>query len=209
MVRLVKISAFALLLSVIGIVHASAETITDPIVRTKAGGGSIPIFAPLPFEFSFGVFPSDPDGPLGNCFVDPDIDPAGILVSCAFQNLTGQTLTELDFDFDYTGVPDGPPPVETFFTEDPNEFWNFRSINQFSALFQGGGIPSGFCDEIDGCFGGEFIVELVGFPEGTIVDMTAPAAVPEPMTLTLLATGLALGAGARRRTKKEERRTKV
>jgi hypothetical protein len=205
MVRVVKVFAFALLLSAFGAMHASADTITDPIVRTKAGGGSIPIFG-FPFFYSFGVFASNPD--VSNCTIGSET--AGTVVSCDFQNLTGQTLGFLDFDFDYSGVPSGPPPIEEFFTEDPDEFWNIRFIDQFGAQFIGGGIPSGFCDEIDGCFGGEFIVELVGFPEGTIIDMTAAAnEVPEPMTLTLLATGLAIGAAARGRTKKEGRRTKA
>jgi hypothetical protein len=200
MFRVLKIGALALLLSVAAAIQASAETITDPIVRTKAGGGSIGI---PPLAFSFGAFPSDPDGVGSNCFVGTDVDTSLTLVSCAFQNLTGQPIGFLDFDFDYSGVFGGPPPVETFFTEDPNEFWNSRTIDQFGAQFIGGGIAPAICDGEFGCFGGEFIVELVGFPEGTTIDMTAAAnAVPEPMTLTLLATGLALGAGARRRRRK-------
>ena len=207
MFRLVKISALALLLSVIGIVHASAETITDPIVRTKAGGGSIGI---PPLNFSFGTFASDPDGAGDNCFVGTDFETSLTLVSCAFQNLTGETITSLNFDFDYGAVSGGPPPIEEFSAVDEGGFFDFQNINQFSAVFGGGGgIPPAFCEgELCVPFGGEFIVELVGFPTGTVIDMVVnETEVPEPMTLTLLATGLALGAGARRRTQK--RRTKV
>jgi len=206
MFRLVKISALALLLSVLGIVHASAETITDPIVRTKAGGGSIGI---PPLNFSFGAFASDPDGDSDSCNVGTDEETSLTLVSCAFQNLTGQTITSLNFDFDYGSGE--PPPIEEFSAVDEGGFFDFQNINQFSAVFGGGGgIPPAVCEgELCIPFGGEFIVELVGFPTGTVIDMVVnETEVPEPMTLTLLATGLALGASARRRTKKEGRRTK-
>ncbi len=199
MFRVVKISALALLLSVIAASQTSAATILDPIVRTKAGGTSIGIPPPLPFVFPFGSFPTDPDGSDSNCGFIEDGDPFGDLVFCTFQNLTGQTIQFLDFDF---GLP-GSPGSLVFFGRGSGRFLRLETANSAGAQFIGGGIPSGFCDEIEGCFGGEFIVELVGFPEGTIIDMTAAAsAVPEPMTLTLVATGLALGAGARRRNKK-------
>ena len=50
MFRVVKISALALLLSVIAAMHVSADTILDPIVRTKSGGTSFPIGLPLRFH---------------------------------------------------------------------------------------------------------------------------------------------------------------
>jgi hypothetical protein len=198
MFRLLKVGALALLLSVAAAIHVSAATIVDPIVRTKAGGGSIPVFG-VPFSFPFGSFPSDPDGPSGNCFVDPEIDPMGILVSCAFQNLTNQPIGVLNFTFDYTNTSEGPPPLETFNMVDEGGFFSSITFTQFGAQFIGSGIPSGECPFEGECVGGEFIVELVGFPEGTSVDMAASGVVPEPMTLTLLATGLALGVGMRRR----------
>jgi hypothetical protein len=197
MFRVLKIGALALLLSVVPAFYASAETIIDPIVRTKAGGTSIGIPPPLPFDFPFGSFPTDPDGSDSNCDFIEDGDPFGDLVFCAFQNLSGQTIGLLDFDFLYP-LDVTPPNIEDFQIFDETGLFTTITINQFGAQFVGGGIPSGFCNEIEGCIGGEFIVELVGFPNGTVIDMTA-AAVPEPMTLTLLATGLALGVGARRR----------
>jgi hypothetical protein len=198
MLRLLKVSGLAFALFVGAAVQASAATIIDPIVRTKLGGGSIPIPPPLPFFFSFGAFPTDPDGELGsNCFVDPDIDPAGILVSCAFQNQTGETIQFLDFDF----LLPGPPGSLVFTAEDPNGLFDFETANAGGAQFLGGGIsPCNFDGEF--CFGGEFIIELVGFPQGTIIDMTAAAtAVPEPATLTLVGTGIAMAVARRRRRK--------
>jgi hypothetical protein len=200
MLRLLKISVLAFVLSFGAAVQASAATIIDPIVRTKLGGGSIPIPAPLPFFFSFGVFPTDPDGELGtNCFVDPDIDPMGILVSCAFQNQTGETIQFLDFDF----LLPGPPGSLVFTAEDPDNLFDFEfaSPTGEGAQFLGGGIaPCNFDGDL--CFGGEFIIELVGFPQGTVIDMTAAAtAVPEPATLTLVATGIAMAVARRRRRK--------
>ena len=195
MFRVLKISALALLVSAVAAVQVSAETIIDPIVRTKSGGGSVAI---PPVMFSFGTWPSDPDGDGSNCFVDPEIDPAGILVSCAFQNQTGETIQFLDFNF----LLPGEPGSLVFTAEDPDNLFANETANAAGAQFFGGGIAPAICDIEFGCSGGEFIIEMVGFPTGTIVDMTAAAsAVPEPMTLTLLATGLALGAGARRRRK--------
>jgi hypothetical protein len=199
MLRLLKISAITFVLSFGAAVQASATTLIDPIVRTKLGGGSIPIPAPLPFVFSFGEFPSDPDGMGSNCFVDPEIDPMGILVSCAFQNQTGQTIQFLDFDF----LLPGPPDSLLFTAEDPDNLFDFEfaSPTGEGAFFQGGGIaPCNFDGEF--CFGGEFIIELVGFPQGTLIDMTAAAtAVPEPATLTLVATGIGIAVARRRRRK--------
>jgi hypothetical protein len=194
MLRLLKVSVLAFMLSVGAAVQASASTIIDPIVRTKLGGGSITIPPPLPFDFSFGSFPTDPDGLGSNCFVDPDIDPAGILVSCAFQNQSGQTIQFLDFDF----LLPGPPGSLVFTAEDPNDLFASETANSAGAQFLGGGIAPAICDVE--CFGGEFIIELVGFPEGTIIDMTAAAnAVPEPATLTLVVTGIGIAFARRRR----------
>jgi len=208
MVRLVKISALALLLSGIAALHASAATITDPIVRTRTGAtGSIPITG-LPFFFDWGEFPGLPPG-----FDPPDcttgFEGSLNVVTCEFVNQTGQTINFLDFDFDYSSVPGGPPPPSAFFIEDgtgpfDQVGWTTKSIDQFSAQFIGNGIDPEVCD-IEFCFGGHFFVDLVGFPEGTHITMNAEAQpVPEPMTLTLLGTGLALGV-ARRKAKKHAR----
>jgi hypothetical protein len=197
MFRLLKIGALVLLLSVVAAIPASAATIIDPIVRTRQGGTSIPVVQPLPFRFDFGLFPDLPDA--DNCFLGSD--PAGVMVSCAFQNQTGESLTFLDFDF---GLP-GPPGALFFSAEDLGGFFQFTTANSAGALLLAGsfaGIPPAFCDPEFGCSGGEFIVDLIGFPEETRITMVAnDTPIPEPMTLTLLATGLGLGVVARRRRK--------
>jgi hypothetical protein len=178
--------------------------VPDPIVRVREGGVSIPIFS-LPFVFDYGVFPEDPDGPGTDCQVNPYTDPAGTVVSCAFQNLTGEPIGFLDVS--YT-LPPNPGPL-VFSAEDLPGFFAFEAADSSAAIFQGGGIPSGSC-ELDGepelavsqvpnCFGGEFLVDVIGFPNGTEIAMTAAAtAVPEPTTIALLVSGLA-GAALRRR----------
>jgi hypothetical protein len=203
MLRLLKIGALTLLVSVVGAVQASATTIMDPIVRTRSGtGGSIPITG-LPFFFDWGAFPGLPPGfDPPDCFTDTiDGMPA---VTCEFVNQTGQAIQFLDFNFDYTNVPGGPPPIEEFQIIDEDGLFTTLTIDQFGAQFIGGGIlPEECVGEIEViCFGGHFFVDLIGFPDQTRVTMAAAAAVPEPMTLTLLATGLALGAGARHRRRK-------
>ena len=72
MFRVVKISALALLLSVIAASQTSAATILDPIVRTKAGpGGSIPITT-LAFRLRLRDFPTpNPDCSRLDCFIGP------------------------------------------------------------------------------------------------------------------------------------------
>ncbi len=205
MFRVVKVSAFALLLSVVAALHASAATITDPIVRTKKGpGASIPINS-LPFFFDWGSFPTVPPGFESDCFSgEEDSMP---LVSCEFVNNTGQNIGFLGFNFDYTNAVSGPPDVSEFFTEDGTGEgdaigWTNRPINQFSAQFFGGGIPALDCPFEGECVPFVFVVDLVGFPEGTNITMVAAASeVPEPMTLSLVGTGLAMAALRRRRRK--------
>ena len=213
MFRLIKISALALLLAMVAAIQASAATIQDPIVRTRTGPGASIHITSLPFIFDWGTFPTPPpdtpDDPFTDCSAGTDIDTDLPMVSCHFLNLTGEAIGFLDFQFNYDDITGSIPDLSEFQTQDPNEFWNFRTIDQFSAQFIGGGIPALNCPFEGECVPFDFFVDLIGFPDGTHVTMTADAsAVPEPMTLTLLATGLALGAGARRRTKKEGRRTK-
>jgi len=202
MFRVLKIMALALLLPVAAASQASAETIIDPIVRTRTGGsGSIFINSLRPpFEFNWGTWPTPPpdtpDDPEDDCFNGPP-EPGGVVVTCSFLNNTGEAIQLLNFDFD---IPGGGGSL-VFTTEDPQELWGFRTIDQFGAQFIGGGIPAFECDG-EFCTPFHFFVDLVGFPEGTHIRMAAAAEVPEPMTLTLLATGLALGVGARRRRRK-------
>jgi hypothetical protein len=172
----------------------------DPIVRVRGGGTSIPITG-LPFFFDFGNFPDDPDGELGpDCSSGPGTgDDAGFtVVSCGFQNLTGLTISLLDFSFSVE--TDG-----TFFVQDPDNFFDNEFIKAMGAQFAGGGIPSGSCDggpdlQIEGviCFGGEFIIDLVGFAPGTHITMVATQ-VPEPVVMALFGVAVIAAAGARRR----------
>jgi hypothetical protein len=202
MFRVVKISALALLLSVIAASQTAAATIIDPIVRTRLGTiGSIPIDG-LPFTYDFypgsGTFPDNPD-PV-NCVtgLEGSLD----IVTCQFQNRTGLPITFLDFDFLF---PTGTDPGSLIFVadDDQNNLFATQFANFGGATFAGGsGIaPCNFDGEF--CFGGDFLIDLVGFPQGTRMSMVADEAseVPEPMTLTLVATGLALGAAAKRRRK--------
>lgn len=175
---------------------AAASPIQDPIVRVREGGESIPIYS-LPFMFNFGAFPSNPDP--DNCIVDTELVGDDLLprVSCGFQNRTGVTITALQLGFANLGDPEGL----VFAVDDPNELFTFEFIDPSGALFQGGGIPSAACYDGDvgpWCQGGEFIIDLVGFPEGTEVGMDAVQRIPEPGTLLLLAAGTAV-AGLRRR----------
>jgi hypothetical protein len=200
MLRVVKIGAFAVLLALFAASQASATTIIDPIVRTRLGTlGSIPIFG-LPFDYDFypgsETFPANPDPE--NCEVGTE----GSLdrVTCQFQNRTGVPITFLDFNFVF---PTGTDPGSLTFVadDDENNLFATQFANFGGATFAGGsGIPScTFDGEL--CFGGDFLIDLVGFPQGTRMTLHADLAseVPEPMTMTLLATGLVLGAGARRR----------
>ena len=205
MFRVVKMIAFAVLLSLFAVSESSAGTIIDPIVRTRLGTlGSIPIFG-LPFVHDFypgtDTFPTDPDGESGpDCVagLEGSLD----IVTCQFQNRTGVPITFLDFDFFF---PTGTDPGSLTFVadDDTNNLFATQFANFGGATFAGGsGIPPCNFDG-DVCFGGDFLIDLVGFPQGTRMTMLADvnSEVPEPMTLTLLATGLAVSAAARRRKK--------
>jgi hypothetical protein len=97
---------------------ALADPIIDPIVRVREGGESIPITS-VPFTYDFGLFPGDPDGAGLDCVTGTDIGTGLPMVSCAFQNRTGKTLSLLDFFF----VLPPDPGTLAFFVEDPDDFF--------------------------------------------------------------------------------------
>ena len=164
--RLCRVGGLSLLMCALGALQASATPLVgDPIVRTRGGGGSIQIFG-LPFTFDFGVFPIAADG----CTSGQDTEfPSLTAVSCDFQNLTGSTISELNFTF-------GSPTSLQLTLEDTSGFFPDRfppdGTFALAAHFGGGGIPTGFCDG-DVCSGGEFGIDLVGFPDGTTAFVTS------------------------------------
>src|SRR4026207_1600839 len=104
MLRFCATSLTALVIAVLWVTTATASTILDPIVRTRGGGtGSYQIFS-LPYAFDFGLFPADPGlrqenidrGQVENCDVGTDTDTGLPMVTCTFQNLTGQAISLLD-----------------------------------------------------------------------------------------------------------------
>jgi hypothetical protein len=193
MSRMYRVGALSLLMCALGALQASATPLLgDPIVRTRGGGGSIQIFE-LPFTFDFGVFPTNPDP--DNCTSGLNTDfPGMTVVSCDFQNLTGFTINDLNFAFT---SPTGPVQLTL---EDTSGFFpdRFPADGTFAlaAHFGGGGVPTGSC--IEGCFGGDFAIDLVGFPDGATAVVTMDStSVPEPASLLLLGTGLAIAARGR------------
>ena len=171
---------------------ALADPIIDPIVRVREGGASIPIGG-VPFFYDFGAFPGDPDGGGGDCFTGTDAGTGLALVSCSFQNLSRRTIRAIDLLF---AIPPDPGPLE-FAIGDPDGLFGRRSISSAGAGYAGGrGIAPATC-EGDSCFGGEFTIELIGFPTGT--GITGTFAVPEPGVLGLFLAGGILAAYRRRR----------
>ncbi len=196
--RLSFIAGLSLMLSTVGIADLAAAPI-DPIVRTRAGGGGSVHITELPFDFTFPLFPAPYGHPDNrNCWVGHE--DAGTVLTCAFQNVTGQTISQLDFRFT---LPQDHDPL-VFSVEDPNNLFSTETINETGARFAGGGILSATCDcgfdraSSRYCSGGHFFIDLVGFPVGTSVSLTA-SQVPEPATLALVGMGLALAGGRARR----------
>jgi len=196
--RTLLATGLSLVMCGLGVTQALATPIVlDPIVRTRGGGGSIQIFPPLPFTFDFGVINNNPDS--ANCTFGPDTEfPELNALSCNFQNLTGFTITELNFTFGGSADPFELTLEDTsgFFSASipPSSFFGF------TAHFDGTGVESGSCPFEGPCTGGEFGIDLVGFPAGATAFVTSASAseVPEPATLLLVGPGLALAAKARR-----------
>lgn len=199
--------AAVLLGGVLGLSSLASAAPIDPIVRVREGdwSGSLSIKT-QPFVFGFLPFPENPD-PL-NCGVGTEtiggvVEP---LLSCIFQNQTGSYISLLDLTFTPT-IPDG----FALRVDDPDNLFVTEFIEVSGARFAGGGIRPQSCDVR--CVSGDFVVDLVGFPEGTVITMTAsvlpvPEPVPEPGSFALFGTGLALAALRRRRPRHASRTRK-
>jgi hypothetical protein len=161
------------------------------------GGGSIQIFE-LPFTLTIANFPYPG---IDSCGIG-EPEEAGTVLTCAFQNVTGQTISLLDFRFT---LPQDSGEL-SFEAQDPDNLFGNEDADENGARFAGGGILSGSCGggELESslhCTGGHFFIDFVGFPRQTSIAMTA-SQVPEPATLTLFATALAVAGGARGRRRK-------